>query len=65
MGEILRKLQRSPGGVKFQGLCAGNSSKREIAALFLALLELIRLQKVRAVQENPLDQIKVFLQVEI
>jgi segregation and condensation protein A len=65
MGEILRKLQRSPGGVKFQGLFAGNSSKREIAALFLALLELIRLQKVRAVQENPLDQIKVFLQVEI
>lgn len=65
MGEILRKLQRSPGGVKFQGLFAGNSSKREITALFLALLELIRLQKVRAVQENPLDQIKVFLQVEI
>lgn len=51
--------------MKFQGLFAGNSSKREIAALFLALLELIRLQKVRAVQENPLDQIKVFLQVEI
>jgi segregation and condensation protein A len=65
MGEILRKLQRSPGGVEFQGLFAGKSSKREIATLFLALLELIRLQKVRAVQENPLDQIKVFLQVEI
>ncbi|NLO20832.1 MAG: segregation/condensation protein A [Syntrophomonadaceae bacterium] len=65
MEEILERLQLSSGEIVFQDLFIGISRKREMMALFLALLELIRLQKVRAEQENPLAQIKVFLQVEI
>lgn len=65
MEEILESLQRSSRGLLFQELFNGNNRKREVTALFLALLELIRLQKVRAEQDNPLAQIKVFLQVEI
>ncbi len=65
MEEILEKLRLSPNGVVFQELFADYHRKREIMALFLALLELIRLQKVRGEQESPLAQIRVFLQVEI
>jgi segregation and condensation protein A len=65
MDEIMESLKLSPEGIVFQDLFTGNRRKREVLVLFLALLELIRLQQVAAIQENSLTEIKVFLRVAI
>lgn len=59
MEEILMRLQSMPQGIVFQELFVGIVSRREALALFLALLELIRLQQVEAVQGNPFGDIEV------
>lgn len=61
--DIIKRLP--PGGepVAFQGFFAGNQLRREFLAYFLALLELVRLQKVEAIQEHRFGEIKVCLQV--
>ncbi|HNX28598.1 MAG TPA: segregation/condensation protein A [Syntrophomonadaceae bacterium] len=61
MAEILVALRKHRQGVFFKEFINGIISKRELAAFFLALLELIRLQKIKAVQENDFDSIKIFL----
>jgi segregation and condensation protein A len=45
--------------VPFSTLFAAAASRVEIVVTFLALLELIRLKQVRALQINPFDEIKI------
>jgi segregation and condensation protein A len=54
-------LQRVSKGlpVKFSELFAEIASRVEIVVTFLALLELIRLKQVRAMQSNPFDEIEI------
>lgn len=54
-------LQRVTDGasVRFSELFAAIASRVEIVVTFLALLELIRLRQVRAVQTNPFDEIEI------
>lgn len=61
MEEILARLEKRPGGIIFQDLFTGVVSRREALALFLALLELIRLQQVDAIQGNPFGDIEIKL----
>lgn len=61
MGELTTLLKSSRQGIVFQDLFLGAKTKREIFALFMALLELIRLQQAIAVQENDFSEIKVWL----
>ncbi len=61
MEEILERLQKLPQGIVFQKLFIGVVSRREALALFLGLLELIRLQRVEAVQRNPFADIEIRL----
>jgi segregation and condensation protein A len=54
-------LQRVGGGValRFSDLFAGMASRVEIVVTFLALLELIRLQQVRALQRSLFEDIEI------
>ena len=54
-------LQRTSDGVplKFSELFARMASRVEIVVTFLALLELIRLRQVSAIQVNPFDEIEL------
>ncbi len=54
-------LQRMANGeaVRFSTLFASMASRVEIVVTFLALLELIRLRQVRAIQPNPFDEIEI------
>jgi segregation and condensation protein A len=45
--------------VKFSGLFAEMASRIEIVVTFLALLELIRLKQVRAIQASPFEEIEI------
>lgn len=63
MEEILAKLAKKKE-IIFQELFHGIKWRREALALFLALLELIRLGKVMACQEAQEMPIKIFLRVE-
>jgi segregation and condensation protein A len=45
--------------IRFAELFTGVASREEIVVTFLALLELIRLKQVRALQASPLDEIEV------
>jgi segregation and condensation protein A len=59
MDEIMARLKIKPHTIIFQDLFLGIISKREALALFLALLELIRLQRVEARQSNPFAEIEL------
>lgn len=63
METILERLPPNGQAVIFQEFFANNSVRREYLAYFLALLELIRLRKVAAIQENRGGDIKICLQV--
>ncbi len=54
-------LRRISGGVRlrFSDLFGDIASRVEIVVTFLALLELIRLKQVRAMQANPFDEIEI------
>ena len=65
MQQIMLALHNPAQEVWMQQLFEGVSRRREALALFLALLELIRLQKVTAVQENNNEDIKIYLRVEL
>lgn len=54
-------LQRVADGVplRFSELFASMASRVEIVVTFLALLELIRLRQVSAIQSNPFDEIEI------
>jgi len=65
MNDILRVLPPGGGTVIFQDFYTTISTRREALAYFLALLELIRLQKVEAVQEQRFGDIKLCLRVVV
>lgn len=58
MNDILNMVQ-GKGPITFVDLFAGSCRRRECLAMFLALLELIRLQKVTAVQSSPWEDIQI------
>lgn len=65
MDEIVEQLERGYSGLVLQDLFQGVINLREAIALFLALLELIRLQKVEAFQEQSFGEIRIRLQVAV
>lgn len=65
MGEILLLLEDRDGEISFLELFAGVRRKREMLGMFLALLELVRLQKVCAVQDDRFGDIRLGLRVGI
>ncbi|NLB52609.1 MAG: segregation/condensation protein A [Syntrophomonadaceae bacterium] len=60
MEVILKLLRKRRDGILFQELFHNIINKKELSALFLALLELMRLQKVKAEQENDFGIIKLY-----
>ncbi|MDD3365064.1 MAG: segregation/condensation protein A [Syntrophomonas sp.] len=65
MDAILRALPLGGETLIFQDVYANVSTRREVLAYFLALLELIRLQKVEAIQEKKFGEIQLFIRVAI
>lgn len=59
MAEIQQMLEIANRPISFYELYSQASSRREILATFLALLELIRLHKVAAVQEQRFGEIRM------
>lgn len=59
MNEIIVTLNENQGKITFTKLFRKVSRRREALALFLALLELIRLQKVKARQKVPWGDIQL------
>jgi len=60
MEEIMSRLQESSGRMVFQDLFAGIRYRREAYALFLALLELLRLQRLAARQDTVFGNIMIY-----
>ena len=65
MEEIVERLEQGNAGLVLQDLFQGVISLREALAFFLALLELIRLQRVEAIQDQSFGEIKIRLQVAV
>lgn len=63
MDEIMLFLGEKGGSRSFGELFARAVRRRELLGLFLALLELVRQQKVEACQETTFGDIRIFLQV--
>jgi segregation and condensation protein A len=61
MDEIMQHLQMA-GQVNFQSWCATCKHRREILASFLAVLELIRLRRIDAIQDTRFGQIILRIQ---
>lgn len=59
MAEVLRRLRSSAEGALFSDFFEIPCQRYEIVLLFLAVLELLRVGKVRAVQRNPLSDIRL------
>lgn len=59
MSEVLRRLNEKPGGIGFKELFFGRPSRLEIIMTFLALLELLRLKKIRVRQARPFEDIAI------
>ncbi len=57
---IIERLQKQGGSIEFTAIFGGKTRPQMVGA-FLALLELIRRQRVRADQDRPFGQIYVFL----
>ncbi len=55
---ILQRVSNG-GSVRFSELFAAMASRVEIVVTFLALLELIRLKQIRAVQPTPFEEIEI------
>jgi segregation and condensation protein A len=56
--QILQSVANK-SSIRFSDLFAKAASRVEIVVTFLALLELIRLKQVRALQTNPFDEIEI------
>lgn len=63
MEELERMLAGKRRGILFHSLFASARSRRELLAYFLAMLELMRQNRVRAVQEHYQGDIKIYLRV--
>lgn len=59
MQVIEQSCSKRRRGLKMQDLFAGAASRREVLVLFMALLELIRQGRVRAVQTEPFGPISI------
>ena len=62
VSEKIEQLMRATGergGLKFSELFAGVTSRSEVVVTFLALLELIRLKQLIAVQPTPFGEIEI------
>ena len=55
MTRITRRLRR--GGFAFSELFDASMTRSELVTMFLALLELVKLNRVRAEQEDPYGEI--------
>lgn len=55
MGDILRKTRR--GSLAFSALLSSDPTRNEVVTLFLALLELLKQGRLKAVQENAQSEI--------
>lgn len=64
MEEIIQRLQQAGSTIIFQDLFYEVLSKREALAMFLALLELIRMKKVKAIQWQDFGDIKISIKVD-
>lgn len=63
MREIWQKIRSAPArGVGFRDLFTGPRTRFEIVVTFLALLELLRLRKIKVKQRQPLGDIMVWAQ---
>ncbi len=60
MREVWRKVCSRPDGILFQNLFEGDRSVEEIVVTFLALLELLRLNKIGVRQQGLFDEIHIF-----
>ncbi len=54
---ILRRV--AAGSIRFSDLFGADVSRIELVVTFLALLELIRLKQVRAIQKNIFEEIEI------
>ena len=59
IGHLMQVLAEEPR-MKFSALFAGAASRSEVVATFLALLELIRLKHLAAIQEEPFGEIVIY-----
>jgi segregation and condensation protein A len=57
--EQLMKLSRERGALKFSALFEGVTSRTEVVVTFLALLELIRLKQLMAIQREAFGEIEI------
>ncbi len=57
--ELILKITTSSVSMRFSELFSGAASRTEIVVTFLALLELIRLKQLRAVQHEPFGEIEL------
>jgi segregation and condensation protein A len=57
--ELLMQMLRERRQLKFSDLFGGLTSRTEVVVTFLALLELIRLRQITAVQEQPFGEIEI------
>ena len=64
MRELVEYLTKAEGSAMFGDLLPKSSANyiAELIAVFLALLELTKLKKIRILQNNPFDDIKIVLQ---
>jgi len=61
--DIVDRLGRD-GNMTFREIFAGRSSRSEVIGLFLAMLELIRQNRISAEQQDPCGQIYIFLKTD-
>jgi len=65
MEEIVGRLAAHEGPVIFGNILAAATSRREVMVYFLALLELIRMQKVEAIQLEQFGEIELTVRMAI
>ncbi len=61
MHELIEKLKAANEAVSFFDMCSENNSRLYIIALFLALLELLRLKVITCYQDKIFDDIKIYI----
>jgi len=62
MAEMEERLRQDPQGISFQQLFAGARRRIDVVVRFLALLELVRLQRIRVRQREICGEILIFAQ---
>ncbi len=59
MSEIWRHVRANPEGISFRGLFVSPPTRLEVVITFLAVLELLRLRKIRLKQKHALGEISI------